>query len=338
MKVTSWNLEHCHRLINDNPDNTIKERRRRVKSTIKGINPDILCLQEGPKGVQSITEFCEQVLENEWVPVLMDSNNDREYQINGTQWIWFLVKPEIRERCRIQSPEVWQAFTGEKSWKVYKWGEEVSSRHDHYRHPQVLIFQVDEQHEIEMIGLHMKSKINKERIEWVNGDLTGDYVDRALTARMKLATEASNVRKYIDAKFDQLENPGILVMGDCNDGIGLDHFEQYYMFFDLIGNLQGEVLMAERFFNHALFDYPHHLRWTAKYRNALKKIPASKNPLLIDHILISQAIVRGDLPFKVNAKAGKVEHEDFERFNAGSNTKTRTSDHRPVSVVLDKNN
>ncbi|WP_161807176.1 hypothetical protein [Desulfatitalea tepidiphila] len=35
-------------------------------------------------------------------------------------------------------------------------------------------------------------------------------------------------------------------MGDCNDGPGQDHFETRYLFFDLIGNLQGEVLMGPR--------------------------------------------------------------------------------------------
>ncbi len=335
LKITTWNLEHCQRLISDNPNEQINERRRRVKATIENINPDVLCIQEGPKGEGNIIDFCSQVLDNKWVPVLL---KDGSYQISGSQWIWFLVKAQLKDKFRLQSPETWQAFTKQKSWKVYMWGEEISSRHDHYRHPQVLIFDIDGEHELEIIGVHLKSKINKKKIIWENGDLHGDYVNVALKARMKLATEASNIRSYIDAKFNQLESPGIIVLGDCNDGIGLDHFEQYYMFFDLITNLQGEVLMAERFFNHALFDYPKHLRWTAKYRNPIKKIPASKNPLLIDHILISQPLVRNELPLCIESKAGLVEHETFERNNAGSNSKTRTSDHRPVSIFLSDNN
>lgn len=337
MKITSWNLEHSHRLIANNPDDTVKNRIVRVKSTIENINPDILCLQEGPKGEEEVKKFCQSVLGNRWVPILLNSGSDKDYQIDGTQWIWFLVKEEIAHKCRLQSPEIWQAFTDEKLWKVYMWGNEISTRHGHYRHPQVLIYDIDGSHELELIGVHLKSKINKKKILWLNGDLRGDYVNEALQARVKLATEASNIRKYIGAKFDQLEKPGILLMGDCNDGIGLDYFEQFYMYFDLVNNLQGEVLMAERFFNHALFDYSQHLRWTAKYSDPIMKISASKNPLLIDHILISQPLVRGALPLKVNAKAGKVEHEDFERYNAGSNSKTRTSDHRPVSILLDPN-
>lgn len=91
------------------------------------------------------------------------------------------------------------------------------------------------------------------------------------------------------------------------------------------------MLLAERFFNHALFDLPSNLRWTARYRDQLLDIPASRNPLLIDHILVSQPLTRGEVAVVVEQRAGTVEHQAFERANAGSNSKTRTSDHRPVT-------
>ena len=96
-------------------------------------------------------------------------------------------------------------------------------------------------------------------------------------------------------------------------------------------------MVAERFFNHALFDSPQHLRWTAKYRDevSVPTIPASRNPLLIDHILISQPLCRSQLILVANENAGRVEHEVYERLNAGSNDKTETSDHRPVSCKFD---
>ena len=188
---------------------------------------------------------------------------------------------------------------------------------------------------LNLIGVHLKSKINRKQINRdAEGNLIGDYVDVALKARIKLATEANDVRAYINAKFDQLPAPGLLVLGDCNDGPGRDFFERQYLFFDLISNLQGEVLLAERFFNHALFDFPGHLRWSAKFRDKVEGIPASQNPLLLDHILISQPLCRGQLPLIANPHTGQVEHEDYERFNAGSNSKTRSSDHRPVSLTL----
>jgi len=336
--IATWNLEHADRLISQNLSDNILERRHRIRETIKRISPDILCIQEGPRGEQAIVDFCSQVLDDQWHPVLLRQPGedlgfrDKEYQLKGTQWIWFLVKTDLRTKCRLQSPLVWQAFISGKTWKVNYWGIEKSSRHSHYRHPQVLIMDIGDNQEIEFIGVHLKSKINRKKIILDEEDnLIGDFVTTALTARIKLAIEAHNIREYIEAKFMQLEHPGIVVMGDCNDGPGQDLFENQYLFFDLISNLQGEVIIAERFFNHALFDYSGELRWTAKYRDAIKKISAEDNPLLLDHILISQPLCQGNLSFMVNEQAGRVEHEEFERNNVGSNSKTRTSDHRPVS-------
>lgn len=157
-----------------------------------------------------------------------------------------------------------------------------------------------------------------------------------LEARIKLATEARNVREYVSAKLEQLANPGLVLMGDCNDGPGQDLFETRYLFFDLIQNLQEELLEADEFFNHALFDFPDELSWTAKFRDEVLDIPASENPLLLDHILMSQPLARGELAYEVNAGAGRVEHEAFERANAGSNSDTRSSDHRPISCRFDE--
>ena len=340
--IATWNLEHAARLVTQNPSDNVLERRRRIRETLESIAPDILCIQEGPRGEQAIVDFCSQVLNDRWLPVLLRQNGeavglrDGEYQLKGTQWIWFLVKDEMISKCRLQSPLVWQEFVSGKTWKVNYWGIEKTSRHSHYRHPQVLILDIGNNQEIEFIGVHLKSKINTKRIvRDADDNLVGEFVTTALTARIKLATEARNIRNYINTKFMQLEHPGIVVMGDCNDGPGQDLFENQYLFFDLISNLQGEVILAERFFNHALFDYSGELRWTAKYRDRIKKISAKNNPLLLDHILISQPLCSGKLSLMVNEHAGKVEHEEFERNNVGSNSKTRTSDHRPVTCKFD---
>ena len=113
LKVATWNLEHSHRLISQNPDHDILDRRRRVRKTIEDIDPDILCIQEGPKGEQAIDDFCIQVLNRQWVPILLRQpgealgDRDKEYQIKGTQWIWYPVRAGLAENCRLQSLETW---------------------------------------------------------------------------------------------------------------------------------------------------------------------------------------------------------------------------------------
>ena len=249
--------------------------------------------------------------------------------------IWFLVRPPLLEQCQLQHPSVWRAFTGQPSWPVHYWGALAASTHRHYRHPQVLVLDLGGDVQIELIGLHLKSKINLNKLELdADGNPTGAFLAEALRARVNLATEALDVRRYIDAKFDQKPAPGLLLMGDGNDGPGRDFFESRYLFFDLVSNLQGDVVRAERYFNHALFDFPERLRWTARYDDAIGGVKAANNPLLIDHIMMSQALCRGQLPLVAQAHAGAVEHEAFERGNAGATVSQRSSDHRPVSLTL----
>lgn len=341
LKLTTWNVEHAGRLVGPNPSPAVTERRRRVRETLEAIDPDVVCLVEGPKGEVAISAFCQQVLASGWVPKLLSrpgealGTRDSAYEMKGTQWVWFLVRSALDGVSQLQPPSTWQAFTLAQSWPVHLWGKPAVSRHSHYRHPQVLIVDLEQGQQLEVIGVHLKSKINQKPIERdAAGNLTGEFLDEALEARIKLATEARNVRSYVAAKFHQVVSPGLVIMGDCNDGPGHDAFETGYLFFDLITNLQGEVLVAERFFNHALFDFPQDLRWTARFADEILDLPASRNPLLLDHILMSQPLCRGELPLIANPGAGRVEHEAYERANAGSRSSTRSSDHRPVTCVL----
>ena len=343
LKMSTWNVEHAKQLLVEQPSAQVLDRIQRVQNTFLQMDSDIVLMVEGPKGEANILKFCHTVLNNQWIPILLKTDNDavgdrdRDYgnHMGGTQWLWFLVKPEIASQCRLQSASVWQAFVNADRWRVNYWGKIIPDNYKHYRHPQVLIYELDNGQEIECIGVHLKSKINLNPItKDAEGNLTGKYLETALKARVKLATQARNVRHYVKAKFNQLEQPGLIILGDCNDGPGQDYFENQYLFFDLIQNLQGDVMQSQQYFNHALFDYAAELRWTAKYRDAILGLSANNNPLLLDHILMSQPLCNGSFPLKVNAKAGQVEHQIFERTNANANSKTRTSDHRPVSLTL----
>ena len=121
-------------------------------------------------------------------------------------------------------------------------------------------------------------------------------------------------------------------MGDLNDGPGKELFERQFLFFDLLTALQGSIFEAEKYFNHALFDYPDPLRWSVHFQD---KIDPGRSPnILLDHILFSQALVRHELPLQVEPQAGRIEHEIFDRLNAQLPKKYKLSDHKPVSCLL----
>lgn len=329
IKITSWNVAHLDRLTKDDLDEDDLKRRDAVVREVQELSPDVLCLLEGPEGEEGIDRISNDLLGGEWIAVKAP---DGEYATRGEQWVWFLVREEHKDRASLLPVTTWDAFAG-GSWKVHLWGEYEEDDHRHYRHPQVLVLDWDG-FRVEFVGLHLKSKfVNRGESMWkAGGKEREEYVREALEARIKMATEATNVRAYVDAKFEQVPNPAIFVMGDLNDGPGKEYFEEQFLFFDLVSNLQGDVFWARRFLNHALFDFPGHLRWSVRFKDFVQ--PERDPLILLDHILFTQGLVDGSLPWKVESHAGKVEHEVHDLVNATLRRDAITSDHRPVSVLV----
>ena len=333
LKLTSWNAEYLDRLLATDLSAAKIARRDAIVREIFELNPDVLCLLEGPKGETSIDLVATQLLRGEYVAVKAP---DGEYRTQGIQWIWFLVKAALAPSATLLPAATWDEFAG-AAWDVHFWGDFSSARHRHYRHPQVLILDWDGLR-VECIGLHLKSKfVNQGESMWYAGGTQQEtFIREALRARIKLATEAQNVRAYIDKKFEQVANPAIFVMGDLNDGPGKEYFEQAYLFFDLLSGIQGDVFFARRFLNHALFDYPEALRWTVAFQDfvQIEGQPPRDPHILLDHIMFTQGLVDGSLPLEVKPKAGLVEHEVHELINAALPSNAQTSDHAPVSCIV----
>lgn len=329
IKITSWNIEHLDRLVTSTSANNTK-RKQGIQNEIIRLNPDIICLLEGPNGETKIDQVCSTIFNNQYVAV---KSTDGNYDQRGTQWIWFLVKAGLVNNCTLLPIDTWVSFTGGETWKVNFWGDFETTDHEHYRHPQVMIMDINGQR-IEFIGLHLKSKfVNNGASMWsAGGQQQQDFILEALKARIKMTTEATNVRSYIDMKFSQLEKPAIFVMGDFNDGPGKEFFEKQYLFFDLISNIQGSIFEADKFLNHALFDYPDDLRWSVFFKDFVE--PDRDPHILLDHIMFTQALVNWKLDVCVEQHAGLVEHEIHDEVNSMLTLSQKTSDHKPVSVLL----
>jgi hypothetical protein len=343
-KLTAWNIEWLDKLMDAlaDPSTSAPQRKRlehrldAIYGVIAEIAPDILCVTEGPSGEESIERFVKGL--GGYVAVKRPP--DDPYVQQGKQWIWFLVRETLATDVSLLPVSIWRQYTelaspgGEHQakWPVYRWGEIEASRHGHYRHPQVLVWDVAGIR-VEVIGGHYKSKLTKVgNFKSADPAVRRAYIEETLEARMKLATEAQNTRYYIDQRFRQDVAPAIFVMGDLNDGPGKELFERQFLFFDLLSNLQGDVFESEKFLNHALFDYPEDLRWTVRFKDP---IDDTRDPhILLDHIMFTQALVRNQLPLRVEPNAGLVEHSIFDRANALLGTSGPVSDHRPVSCLV----
>ncbi|WP_137131931.1 endonuclease/exonuclease/phosphatase family protein [Rhizobium sp. FY34] len=331
-----------------------------LRQEVLEMDPDILFFIEAIRGAEAMAQFAQSYLP-EYKLITHAGKDDKAYGTLGEQWMWFLVKPALADRtgAHLLDLAIWKSYTEQASLGSHRngrWtfsapsldkknmssGANIRQEHEHYRHPQILVMSY-EGRRIEIIGCHFKSKHigidvpqrqadEADKAYFERADVSW-FMANAHVARAKLTTEASDVRYYIDKRFDQEELPIIFVIGDLNDGPGKELLEREYLLHDLIGVLQGDIFFARRFLNHALFDYPQNLRWTARFEDKLD--PARKPTILLDHITFTEAISRRGLgPLIIKPQSGFIEHEVHDRINAVLSDKAKTSDHAPVSLVV----
>ena len=67
-------------------------QRQQIAEEIRRIDPDILCIQEGPStgNIQRLHSFCAQEMGGQWVAI--DRPSGDTWHIRGSQGIFFLVK------------------------------------------------------------------------------------------------------------------------------------------------------------------------------------------------------------------------------------------------------
>lgn len=365
-KIATWNIEHCDRLIgaDGSPRAEAAARLDAIGEEIAEMAPDVLVVGEGPKGEARAGAFFDRVAPG-FDLIRRGSDSWRDYGTQGTQWLWHLVRKGAGLRGQLQHLDRWRALTdggwgdqrrGEK-WEVSypifdataeKLHFHVPGAHGHYRHPQVLLAEIDlpgggVQH-FEIIACHLKSKINQVHPK---GDAyAADFFDRQpalvadiMTSRIKLTTEATDIRHYIEGRFLAEPDAAIIVLGDLNDGPGKERIERRFLYHDLVSNLQGDVFLARQFLNHALFDFDDTARWS--YDLGRDRLDPARSPrILLDHIMFTQSLTGGDRPgpaaFRARSGGGKVEHDVHHRVAARRSKAAQTSDHRPVSMVFDR--
>ena len=325
------------------------------------IAPDILFVCEGPMLESETEAFAAAALPDHQ---LVKRPVGQKSFVKGDQGLWFFVRKSMVADLdpTLLDVAIWRNFTHQQvdsfeasgRWwavrpKLQDFGDvkdvpvNVRKTHGHHRQPQVLRITVDGQM-TEIIGVHMKSKFTGKSVrkrkpsedfeDYSKEPRVARYLAASHEARVKLTSEASNIRGYIDHRFEQEAAPSILLLGDVNDGPGKELMEREYLLHDMISNLQGEIFFAQRMLYHVLFDQPRELRWTSRFKDKID--PERDEHILLDHILYTQAMNRvGASNLMVEGHTGRVEHRDYEEVQAIFGEKAM-SDHRPISVSIVK--
>lgn len=309
----------------------VRDLARRVAQVILELDPDILCIQEGPSDRREMELFASTHL--------VDEAGNPLYLVFGgydgrTQKVYILV----RQNCEATSPcEPNDAPTLQlqQEWEADIEGVGNLAPYRFTRRPLVVDCQWRGK-TLRIISMHLKSKyIHGGERQWKDPDRRSEFVREALMHRRRISAESLRVRRYLDALLEEDPLRMIIVTGDLNDGPGADHFEQNYLTHNLTDILVGSTYRPAQQFQHTFLQaVPQIERYTAKFDDFITG--EVNKSLVLDHILVSPVLKSGGLVSE-GLLYSNIGHTAFERAidpDAGSARQMFPSDHRPIIAVF----
>ena len=299
----------------------------RVARLIRAINPDILAIQEGPSRPAELELFIKDYLSDAGVARYRSFLSDS----GGQQEVGLLYKPGSVESAQL-APHA-EITSLIDPWLSDVDGDGFLDEYQFTRTPLVINVRLGTQ-ALQVIVLHTKSNfVNNGRALWENPATRQNYVVAALKNRRRNSSEGRRVRAYIDSVLVRNPAARIIVLGDLNDGPGLDYFEERYLTHNVTDIIVGSAFQPEWIFAHAQHDVPVAQRYTAVFDDFVTG--EDDKPLLLDHILLSPGFTTAAGLRKIR-NSGHIHHAEYEAecVQGGVHREDRPSDHRPASVQL----
>jgi len=290
--------------------NDTAETAGRLAAMLRAIDAGIVAIQEGPSRAAELALFVDEYLDGAYEFFHGDS---------GGQQKLALLYREVTSAARVE-PE---ALVSE--WEADVDGDAILDTYRFTRTPLVVDLMFGDQ-PLQLIVAHTKSNfINMGRDLWENPATRQAFIVEALTNRRRISAEGMRIRRYLDARLAADAAAPIIVLGDLNDGPGLDYFEELYLTHNVTDIVVGSAYRPEWQFTHAQHDVPAARRYTAVFEDFVPTRVLRR--LLLDHILLSPRL-RG---------SGAIRHAEYDAqvVNGGLRRQDRPTDHRPVTVDLE---
>lgn len=294
----------------------------RVAAVIWRIAPDLIAIQEGPSRAGEMRLFVDDHLDGAF-DVLGPTGR-------GTQRLYVLVR---RGGAIEAAARLWPApgeIDFDLSWPVDVVGDLVIEPYDFTRTPLTVAATVGGK-PLVVVNVHSKSKyVHGGRALWENEATRPQFVAQAVRNRRRIAAELMRLRSWIEDRLEREPEARMIVLGDLNDGPGVDFFERNYLIHNVVGVVSGNPFTPRTMLRHAFIDRELRDRnWTARFDDFVDGIP--DRPLLLDHILLSPALNWGAF------RNARIDHEAFEAQLRPDlpGRAAAPSDHRPQRADFD---
>lgn len=329
LRICSYNIEWFNRLFN--ADNTLKssqsdqERLTAIKNVLTRIEPDLVGIVEAPNTTVDRRQSTVTKLENfAQYAGLRVKKAMTGYISGGFQEIAVLYDsdkltvnhdPGGDANIKKNPP-----FDGDFYFDTDD--DRIQEVYKHYRPPLEAHVRVNQTGaEFNIIVAHPKSKGIFDSMDMLH------WERESTRNRLKLYAECEWIRRRVDEWLKG--NKHVVVMGDFNDGPGMDFYELKY------GRSAVEIIMGDIFEpDKILRNYAGKPKWTsdgwkpasARYKDRMTE---DNVDVLIDHIMVSSGLaVMGNSPHKI---WNPYEDNDAKTFR---NDLKKASDHFPVTLDL----
>lgn len=272
----------------DQDDRDDAERGRRLASVVRTIDPDILCITEGPDTLKDQTKTASQQL-LAWRDLHdMDPDYDavHGFPSGGQQELCALFK-KTKVSLTHDPERNAKKHPFDQPFLVDTLESLIKEQYSHYRPPLELSVR-EPGHGGDEVGriivAHAKSKGIFDSVDLARFEQLSER------NRRKLFAECYSIRERCTQWLSEDPTRKIIVCGDINDGFGLDYYESRFGK-SAVEVLMGEVWEPQQILRHVL-PRPKLNKWgwvpsSSRFRD---RITEDQFNVLIDHILVSQAV------------------------------------------------
>jgi exonuclease III len=309
--LMTYNIEWMNRMFsNGQIKDSKKAQAESVATVIERIQPHILGICEAANETAEHEHFIQEYLNGDY-SVCMGASR------GGQNLVFYYRDPvdvvSVDDEISYYSP-----------WTVDIDEDGLDERHKWERKPLEVVFGLGQGGpQLRAILVHTKSKIVSSVVDLHN------FEKISLANRKKLVAQATHLRARLDALLAEQNAQPVVVMGDMNDGPGMDPFER------MLGNsfvetVMGSVFAPARVFHNVLTwmiaDNKKDL-WTTDFSDPIVSAPfGQKHRVWLDHILVSPDMLLADRSVTVVVDSGRVGEKD--------NAAKKASDHFPVHCKI----
>jgi len=308
--ICTYNVQHMNNMFELGAvKQNYVDRAEVIATVIKRIDPHVLALSEAANADEEHQYFIDHFLDGRWSVV---SGRSRGRQ----NLVYYIREP-------FQEVSVDDADNYYDPWDSDVDNDSVTEHFRWERKPLEAVFRIGntpDAERIRFINVHAKSKGIFDVVDLARFDTI------SMGNRKKLIAQATRLRQRLNALRTGPDALPVVVLGDMNDGPGLDPYERK-LGKSFVETVMGSVFHPDQIFHNALLHIPADDRWTADFQDPIVSHPFGfSHRVWIDHILVSPDLADSGSPFRLLPESGTIDSRDSVAREA--------SDHFAVSCVL----